>query len=434
MHHGTVRVGTHASWPNHMSDASPGYYRWIPFGIVSALFLFITASTFTSLGVVFPFMVEELGLDYTQAGLGFTILALMVGLAGQLPAWTIRKIGIKGTFLTGGAAMGLGFGLLATTQGLYPYLIGAGLAGLGYTQLASVPGIYVINRWVPDRQSFAIGAYFTIGGLGGIIGPSMVPAIVALTESWRYHWWVMCVSVVVLSVGAALLIRNMPAGYDDEGGTPPKEEKLSARVYRTKVSWTFRDAVRTPQFAIISIAMTVTLFAAVTMNSWAATHMGNMGVSIAFAAGALSAHQAVNSLARALGGALATKIDPKWLLVAALAAEVVGMIALAYADDPVTIAIFAIGEGFGYGMCLFATAVLLLNYFGPDNNPELFGTLHLLTSVAAAGPILGGYFGDTFGSFGGLFLVYAGVLCLVLIASILMKPPVKADQSENAGV
>ncbi|MFN3230890.1 MAG: CynX/NimT family MFS transporter [Alphaproteobacteria bacterium] len=416
-----------------MSEPQKSLYRWVPFGIVSALFLFITASTFTSLGVVFPFMVEELGLDFTQAGLGFTILALMVGLAGQLPAWTIRKIGIKGTFLTGGASMGLGFGLLATAEGLYPYLVGAGLAGLGYTQLASVPGIYVINRWVPDRQSFAIGAYFTIGGLGGIIGPSMVPAIVALTDSWRYHWWVMCVSVVVLSIGAALLIRNMPAGYDDEGGTPPQEEKLSARVYRTKVSWTFRDAVRTPQFAIITAAMTMTLFGAVSLNSWAVTHMGNMGVSIAFAAGALSAHQAVNALSRALGGVLATRIDPKWLLVAALGAETIGMIALAYADNPLTIAIFAIGEGFGYGMCLFATAILLLNYFGPDNNPELFGTLHLFTSVAAAGPVLGGFFGDTFGAFGGLFLIYAGVLAVVMAAAIWMRPPVKADQPDMAG-
>lgn len=415
-----------------MSKPQSGLYRWVPVVLVSALFFHITASTFTSLGVVFPYMIQDVPLSYSQLGTGFTVLALAVGLAGQLPAWTIRVIGIKGTFLSGGVLMAAGFTGLAMAEGFYSFAIGAALAGLGYVQLGSVPGVYVINRWVPDRQSFAIGAYFTVGGLGGIVGPSMVPAIVALTDSWRYHWWVMLGSMIVLVLLAVLLVRSLPPGYDDEGGEPPKQEKLSDRVYRTTVNWKFRDAIRTPQFAIITAAMTMTLFGAVTMNSWAATHMGNMGVSIAFAAGALSAHQAVNSASRALGGILATRIDPKWLLVAALGAETIGMIALAYADDPVTIAIFAVGEGFGYGMCLLTTAVLLLNYFGPEDNPELFGTLHLFTSVAAAGPILGGFIGDTFGEFGGLFLAYAAVLALVMIAAAWMKPPVKKDTEADA--
>lgn len=406
--------------------------RWVPFAIVSALFLFITAATFTSLGVVFPFMVEELKLSYKEAGFGFTILATMVGLAGQAPAWTIKQFGIKGTFAAAGLIMGTGLWLLATAQGLLPFYVGAGLAGIGYALFGSVPALYVINRWLPDRQSFAIGAYFTIGGLGGIIGPALVPWVVETIGSWRDFWWVMLTVMVILTIIAILFVKDKPAVEVDAGEGETKEEKLAPGIYRTRVSWSFRAAARTPQYAIIVIAMSVTLFCGVTMNAWAATHMTNMGIPIAIAALALSGHQAVNSLARAVGGYLATRIDPKWLLVVALAAEVVGMIALAYADDPVTIAIFAIGEGLGFGLCLFATAILLLNYFGPKNNPELFGTLHLFTTVAAAGPALGGLFGDTFGSFSGLFLIYAAVLGIVLVAAIWMKPPVPPEDSADA--
>ena len=416
-----------------MSSAAPAqspWVRWLPFALVSAVSFHTTASTFTSLGVVFPFMVQDLSLDFTEAGLGFTILALMVGLSGQLPAWTLRHIGVQGTFGVGGAIMAAGFGLLATANGLMPFLIGAGLAGIGYTLAGAVPSLYVINQTVPDRQSFAIGAYFTIGGLGGVVGPSMVPAIVELTGSWRYHWWVMLVSILILAGLCVAFIQSRPDAVVGATEETPKEEKLSPWVFRTKISWEFRAAIRTPQYIIIVSALTMTLFAGVTMNAWAVTHMNSMGVPIAFAAAALSGHQAVNAIARALGGFLATKIDPKWLLATGLAFGGIGMTSLAFADNTVNIVIFAVAEGFGFGLVLFATAMLLVNYFGPKKNPELLGTMHVITSVGAAGPILGGFIGDTFGGFGTLFIVYAGLLAVVMAAAILMKPPVHPDALE----
>ena len=121
--------------------------RWLLFAIVSALFFHITASTFTSLGVVFVFMVQELSWNFTEAGFGFTLLSVLVGLSGTVPAWTLRKIGIKATFGVGGALMALAFGLLATTTGLYQYLVGASILGVGYTMCAAVPGLHILNNW-----------------------------------------------------------------------------------------------------------------------------------------------------------------------------------------------------------------------------------------------------------------------------------------------
>ena len=40
-------------------------------------------------------MVEDLSWSWTNAGLGFTLLALLTGLASMLPAWTLRMFGIK---------------------------------------------------------------------------------------------------------------------------------------------------------------------------------------------------------------------------------------------------------------------------------------------------------------------------------------------------
>lgn len=404
-----------------------GYKRWVPFAIVSALFFHITGSTFTSLGVVLPFMIEDMSWSGSRAGAGFSLLALMVGLASTVPAWTLRKFGIRATFGIGGLLMATGFAMLALTEGLNQYYVAMGFLGVGYTQCCMVPAIHMINNWLPDRRSFAIGLYMTIGGLGGVAGPMIVTGIIGATDSWRTHWWAMSASILILMLFAVLFVRSRPPAMREGGdkSAPPREEKHSSRVFKAESEWQFRELVRTPQFHVIVASLTITLLCGLTANSWAVTHMVSMGIPLTMAAGALSAHAAINSLSRALGGVLGTRIDPKWLLVSGLTAEAVGMIALSVADNPTAIVLFALCEGYGFGMCLFATTVLLVNYFGASDTPESLGTMNLITTLAMVGPVLAGFVSDTFGSFAGAFQGYSVILVVIILAAILMKPPRK---------
>ena len=403
--------------------------RWWMFALASAFFFFITASTFSSLGVVLPYMIEELSWTWSQAGTGFSLLALLVGLAGTLPAWTIRRFGIKATYVIGSVTMGCGFVLISSGSWLYQYWFGASLLGLGYALCATVPGIHLINDWLPDRRSFAIGMYMTLGGLGAVAGPPIVTIIVTYTDSWRVHWWSMSAAALALMVLALAFINNRSAEHDAaDAADAPGEEKTSDKVFKTKTDWRYRDALRTPQYYVIVAALTMTLFCTLTMNSWAFTHLGMLGISTALATLALSADGAVNALSRALGGMIATRIDPKWLLVAALIGEMAGMVALSVADNPAALVIFAVGEGFGFGMCFLATALLLLNYFGEKDNPEILGTMNFMTTIAMLGPIVAGYIGDKAGGFSMAFQLNAALMLIVIIAVAVMKPPRRKEQ------
>ncbi len=409
-----------------MIDGAFERKRWLLFSIISALFFLITASTFTSLGVVLPFMINDLSWSWTTAGAGFSLLALLVGLAGALPAWTLKRYGIKVTFGLGGVIMAAGFILLALTNELYQYFIGAALLGLGYPFCATVPGVYLLSNWMPDKRSFAIGAYMTIGGFGGVAGPLFVTSIVAATESWRVHWWAMTALTLFIAALAVFFVNDKPDenGQADHKTALPKE-KHAEGIFKTEIDWKFRDVIRTPQYYIIVAAMTMTLLSGLTLNSAAFQHMTSLGVTAAFAAGALSAHGGLNALSRALGGVLATRIDPKWLMVSALVAEIVGMLALAVADNPFAITLMVLGEGYGFGMCLYATAVLLMNYYGTEDNPEIFGAMHVITTIAMLGPLMAGFVYDRLGTFAPVFQGYAIVLLLIIIASVMMRPPVK---------
>jgi MFS transporter, OFA family, oxalate/formate antiporter len=401
---------------------------WFNFALVSLLFFQVTAATFASLGVALPFMIEEMSWSWSGAGLGFSMLSFMVGIASRVPSWTLTKMGARATFGIGGVIMVIGLALMATTTGLNQYVLGAGLAGLGYTSCALIPGVAVINQWLPHRRSFAIGAYMMIGGLGGVAGPFFVTNIVAATGSWRWHWWLMAGLIGVLTLLAVVLLKSPPASADEDAESTLSAETHSDNVYMTRFEWHFKDVVRTPQYYIIVAAMTMTLFGGVTTNSWAVSHMGNLGILVAVAAGALSAQALINSSSRAFGGILATSVDPKWLLASALLGEIIGMLALSYADNMTMIVLFAIGEGYGFGMCMFATTIILVNYYGPKEAPKTMGTMYLITTVAMFGPVLGGYVADHYDGFAGVFQAYAAVLAIILVAVVMMRPPTSAQQ------
>ena len=398
--------------------------RWAMFAVISAIFFLITGGTFSSLGVVLPFMIDELSWTWSQAGTGFSLLALAVGLASTVPTWILRRFGIKATYGIGGAIMASGFALLALSNNLNQYLVAAALLGLGFASCATVPGVYLLNGWMPERRSAAIGAFMTIGGLGAVAGPLLASSIIAATGSWRFYWWVLMSSMLALTVLALVFVSappSAPASVATASGTA--KEPATIRVYRTDTDWRFRDVIRTPQFWMISTAMTATLLCVLTSSSWAFTHMGTLGVSASIAAGVLSADGAVSALSRAVGGALATRIDPKRLVVAALISEAIGMIALSVADNWLALIVFAVADGFGFGMCFFATAMLLVNYFGPSENPEIFGTYNLITTAAMVGPASAGFFADTFGGFAGVFQGYAVVMLVIVVVTASMRPP-----------
>src|SRR6202166_5097194 len=169
----------------------PGTGKWALFASISAIFFLISGATFSSLGVVLPAMIADMSWTQFQAGSGFSLFAFTVGLASTVPAWALRRFGIKATYGAGGAIMTLGFCLLASTHNLEQYFIAAALLGLGFSSCATVPALYLLAGWMPERRSAAIGEYMTIGGLGAVAGPAVAGGILAATHSWRVHCWTM---------------------------------------------------------------------------------------------------------------------------------------------------------------------------------------------------------------------------------------------------
>ena len=161
---------------------------WATLGLMSALYFIITAATFGSLGLALPAMVGELGWSWTAAGFGFSLLGFLCGITSAVPAALVRRFGVRTCLMAGALVMALAFVCLARAHGLLLYFLGASLAGLGFTLLDSVPGTYLLSRLF-QRPSFAIGLFFTIGGLGGVAGPLLYSAWSALPATGAITGW-----------------------------------------------------------------------------------------------------------------------------------------------------------------------------------------------------------------------------------------------------
>ena len=185
----------------------------------------------------------------------------------------------------------------------------------------------------------------------------------------------------------------------------------------------FRLAASTLMHHEIALALTVAYFCGVTVSTWSVAHLQKLGLPPAFAVGMLSLYALANALSRAAGGVAVKRIGAKTLLIAALAGNVIGMTCLAFATTRGVAVAFALFDGFAFGMALFATTALIIDYFGLKNSPALLGAVNLAATAAMAGPTIAGWAADRTGGFAPIFLVYAAGALFAALAVAAIKPP-----------
>ncbi len=384
----------------------------ITLAAISAVFFLITATTFSSLGVVLPAMINELHWSWGAAGGGFSLLGVAAGITATIPASMIRRLGVRATLVTGSLVMAGAFFCLMVTHGLALYFLGCLLAGLGFTLLATVPGTYLLARLFA-QPSFPFGLYFTIGGLGGVAGPILYLWVQSAAQNWRAYW---LVSLVIVT-GAGLLSAVLVDAKTDVRAGNEKDPHI------TGDAWSAKAALKTPQFAVLAAAYSIFPFVGITVSAVAVGHLMRHGVSVALAGGAMSLEALFNAGARFMGGVLVRWISAKTLLLFALGLMIMGLMALSVAHGADLMIVYAVGVGAGYGLTFFASTILLLDYFGRRPNLELFAMVNLISTIGAAGPAFAGFVSDHAGSFVPAFVILEALVLIVLIGVAPMHPP-----------
>lgn len=398
--------------------------RWLVLVAVSLMFFFISSATFMSLGLVLPSMMAELKWSQTEAGATFSVLGLACCLASLLPMLLVRRVGTRGTMFLGALLLAAGFLLGFVTQGLMLFLVGTALMGVGFALCANIPGVYLLARWFPEKSARIIGIYFMCGAAGGVVGPPLAADLVASMD-WRSWWMILALTAAVMSVVCLTLVRDRPLA-EDAAGEPIQESGPDAE------NWPYKEAMRTPQFALLAAAMVVTQACVTVMHSAAAIHFKMLGHPAAFAAGMLGFQALMAAIAKGLSGAVGERVNPRLVLVGGLALEAVGFVVLSIAATPLLVGVFAVTFGVGWGAAYLAITVLMIKYFGPRTGSDGMSLVWLLTVIAALAPAGAGMVADELGSFGPAFVAGALMLLPIAVGLLIVREPVRKNLQATA--
>ena len=425
---------------NSPAPSTTATRAWLLVAAFSLVLFTITAGTYNALGVVLPDMVRDLRFSWTEAGFGFTLLGAATGASSFIPLILIRRIGVRATLLAGTAVMAAGFACLAQAHGLTLYCLGAALCGIGYQMMALIPGTHVLAA-VFKHRALPFGVYFTAGALGGVAGPPVVFLVMNLAHGdWRAFWIVQAIAAVVVGGLCALVVGdagriNEASRHTDEALAEEVAEEEAhpehRHVWRTPVDWTAAQALRTPQFYVLLAAYFGHLLIGVTVAAVSVAHLSQRGVAVSVAGTMLSIEALMQTGGRLAAGAIGDRIEPRYLLMIALAALVAGSAALGVASSYPMMLVYAVGSGIGFGVTLLTVTVLLLNYYGRTHNLEIFSLTCLIGAVSALGPTIAGAVRDTSGGFTPAFEAFAVVIALILIAVAFMKPPTPLPKGEG---
>lgn len=375
------------------------------------LYMIMMGSTFSSLGVVLPYMSESLSMDFATAGFGFTLLALAAGTSSVLPALTIRRWGGRATLGLGVLTLMLAYGLLAVAPGVVLYDLGAALLGLGFSLIGAVPALHILAAWEDRNRPLVFGIYLAFGGLGGLLWPTIVETVVGGFGGWRHYWWFMVVLIGVAGIASLSILRERTVDAANEDASAD--------------GWTLGEALRTPQFYVIGAGIAATYFIATVINAFTMTYLKTIGVGIGIALATFSIQSFCHAAFPLLMGGIAGRIGARNLLVIGLAIQVIGLAALAAGKSTATLMIFAVGVGGGYGTIFLATTYSLQTYFGHRNYAQIFGANQLFTTISVVSPFIVGWVADVTGRFDISFGACAVLLAVVTVTAMTLKPPVR---------
>ncbi len=205
-----------------------------------------------------PFIRQDLGLNYLQAGLLTSVFALTTGISQLLGGWISDRISRKKAMaigLFGVSLCTLGIGFAPNYYSILSILIIQGIfAGFYHpSAIASLTG-YIEGA----RRGKAIATHMLGGTIGFLIGPSLGAAISALIN-WHYAFIILAVPAIIAGV-LALIVLKIPVAI-----APLKQNQYQDIA---KSSGKFKDIINVfrSMASIILVVMVVQLFVAPGMS------------------------------------------------------------------------------------------------------------------------------------------------------------------------
>lgn len=183
-----------------------GGYGWVILTAAS-LCMALVVSIARIGGMVFYIVIEEFNVTRAEASLILVIARLCAFTAAPITSQLLAKSTYRKVFCAGGILASLGLILTSRATALWHVILSYGIllgSGLGLLLTSS---ILIIGIYFKKRRSFAIGIYYTSGGVGSLVMPIIFGQL--LEEYW-FQGSLLILGGVMLNICALSMLIRQP--------------------------------------------------------------------------------------------------------------------------------------------------------------------------------------------------------------------------------
>ncbi len=415
----------------HKNHSFGIHWGWVVLG-ASFITLFVNYSIrIGAYSVLLPKMIQDLGINMTQAGMIRAGYFLTYILFSPLMGWLMDRVG--GRFVVSFFCLFLGVGtfLMGQASNLTTAIFYHGIVGIGAAAVWT-PISALVQKWFGgNKRGLALGILSPSYALGfGLMG-IILPAIVK-NYSWRMGWTLLGISGLILIAINFLLLRDDPEklGLLPWGET---SDSIPSPPLRG-ASFNYRDMIKKHTFWLIGGSYLFISVAVYIVSDLIVTY-GVMELKIPYPVA--STFISMMALTSIVGGfvlmTLSDYIGRAKSLVMIHLLLALSIFFIIFAKGNILLLMIGIGWfGFIYGPIFPMYAACARDYFPKEVAGTAIGLLTLFYGIGAmVGPIIGGHLIDLLGTFRWSFGIGAlAALLAGLLIGFLKRPGEIAEKED----
>lgn len=407
--------------------ASPRFFLGWTVVAVALLASFTEVAFFNpTLGVFIPEFEREFGWSRTEISLGVALGSFLGAAFAPFFGPLIDRYGGRRFVVGGTALMAVCLVLLSQMQSEWQFFVIYALGRGTASGLIGLAAGVTVAKWFVRRRGFAIG----VMSLGTRLGFALMPIgaqLIIQASDWRMAALALAATVAVFGILPSLWYlhpRPEAFGLLPDGETEASRRSPNRPVFRDEYSWSRQDALRTPAFWLVTLAVSLMSLTGGAVNLHQIPHLVDRGLSPETAALVITLVAVFGGIGVILEGFLDERFGARWTMAIGLVGSAAGVTVLVLVHSLAMALLFAVVNGLFFGLLVASNQVVFADYFGRNALGAIRGYAQpFQLGTNAFGPILAGAAHDLTGSYVAAFVPFSLCYLVAALALVIARKP-----------
>lgn len=364
----------------------------------------------------------------TEVSLTFTIAIFMIGIGSTVGGFWMDRAGPRRVATVAGVLYGLGVIVASLGTSLPVLYLGYGLLGGLGNGLGYIVPVATLVKWFPDRRGLITGLAVAGFGAGALITGPVATLLIRSSGVYR-TFLLLGITYLILVVIVAQFFKNPPAGYAPAGWQPTRSETAA----RTRVDFTLKQALRTPQWYMLWAILFLNVSAGIMLISQASPMAQNIThVDAIVAAGLVGLISIFNGVGRIFWAWLSDFIGRRQVYLTMYILQAVIFFVMTQARSFVFFSILAVIVALCYGGGFGTMPAFAADYFGPKYVGFVYGTMLTAWGFGGVlGPILIAQVYDRTHTYTTALVIIAIIMVVATILPLMVRPPTPLREMDS---